>query len=552
MKFFVKDKEAYGFMLKHAVMQKGKIVFLCVISILISVLSLFRARFYQLLIDFVTPGSDFGADFKRTALYFALAVGVTVVLYQLYRYVKEAAVTDMYNQIRLSAIASAMSSDYKKLLSYHTGDILTRVFSDAKVISENTVDITPSALELIITLFGSAAYLYYISKPFCVILVVFGIIMMLAATVFRKTLKRLHKSVQSSDGEVRSLYQEQLSGMLMIKVFKAEKRALSEADEKQLRYRSNVMKRQAASCIVNFAYLIGCNAVLILTFFYAVFGIKEGFLTYGSLTAMMQLANNIQGSVTGLGGILPRLYSSAASAERICEICSLEPEKEESSKLCKIEKIEFNNVSFSYKEEDIFKNISFSLSKGETVALQGPSGIGKSTLLLLLLGIYEPKTGEILIKNNSESEKAGRGTRKFFSYTPQGNGLFSGTIAENITLSKPDATKDEIINALKLSCAYEFVNELPEGIDTYLGENGVGLSEGQQQRISIARAIISEASVLLFDEATSALDEETEKKLIANLQSVGRTAIFVTHRKSPLSICSSAYEVSEDGIKKVK
>ena len=192
------------------------------------------------------------------------------------------------------------------------------------------------------------------------------------------------------------------------------------------------------------------------------------------------------------------------------------------------------------------------MSKGETVAIQGASGIGKSTLLYLLLGIYKCDSGEITISDGEKTEKAGKGTRRFFAFTPQGNGLFSGTIAENIIFARENVTDEEMNNALKISCADEFISALPDGVDTYLGENGAGLSEGQQQRIAIARALLSGAEVLLLDEATSALDEATEKRFIENLRTVGKTAILITHRKSPLSIASSSYIIKENGIEKVK
>lgn len=527
----------------------GKIFVLSLLSVVISLLCIARAKCYQVIIDAI------GKADSPIVLYsclFALFVVVTVILFQIYRFFRERTVTDMYNRIRRKVMNAALGAEYGVISGFHTGDILNRMFSDAKIVSESTADIIPSLFELSVTLLGSAVFLFFISRQFCLILVASGILMSLVAVLARKVLKRLHKEVQESDGAVRSLFQEQLSGLLMIKVFGAEARSLSSIDKKQKNYFDKNMKKQIASCVLNFGYTMACNAVLLFTFFYAVYGIKEGFLTYGTLTAMMQLANNIQSSVTGLGALLPKIYSAAASGERVNEITDISKEREEKTELNEVSKIDFNNISFSYGRNDVLKNIGFSVSKGETVAIQGASGIGKSTLLYLLLGIYKCDSGEITISDGEKTEKAGKGTRRFFAFTPQGNGLFSGTIAENIIFARENVTDEEMKNALKISCADEFISALPDGVDTYLGENGAGLSEGQQQRIAIARALLSGAEVLLLDEATSALDEATEKRFIENLRTVGKTAILITHRKSPLSIASSSYIIKENGIEKVK
>lgn len=527
----------------------GKIFVLSLLSVVVSLLCIARAKCYQVIIDAIGKA---GSPIVLYSCLFALLVVVTVILCQIYRFFRERTVTDMYNRIRRKVMNAALGAEYGVISGFHTGDILNRMFSDAKIVSESTADIIPSLFELSVTLLGSAVFLFFISRPFCLILVASGILMSLVAVLARKVLKRLHKEVQESDGAVRSLFQEQLSGLLMIKVFGAEARSLSSIDKKQKNYFDKNMKKQIASCVLNFGYTMACNAVLLFTFFYAVYGIKEGFLTYGTLTAMMQLANNIQSSVTGLGALLPKIYSAAASGERVNEITDISKEREEKTELNEVSKIDFNNISFSYGRNVVLKNIGFSVSKGETVAIQGASGIGKSTLLYLLLGIYKCDSGEITISDGEKTEKAGKGTRRFFAFTPQGNGLFSGTIAENIIFARENVTDEEMKNALKISCADEFISALPDGVDTYLGENGAGLSEGQQQRIAIARALLSGAEVLLLDEATSALDEATEKRFIENLRTVGKTAILITHRKSPLSIASSSYIIKENGIEKVK
>ncbi|MDO5479634.1 MAG: ATP-binding cassette domain-containing protein, partial [Clostridia bacterium] len=241
-----------------------------------------------------------------------------------------------------------------------------------------------------------------------------------------------------------------------------------------------------------------------------------------------------------------------ASAERILEIENLPDEPEESCDIKEVEELKLSDVTFTYGREQLFKNVNLSVKKGEVTAIQGHSGIGKSTILLLLLGIYKPVSGKVLLKDKNIEIEAGRGTRKFFSFVPQGNLLFSGTIFENLLFSKEEANDDTIKEALRISGCDEFINQLPDGLDTKIGEGGFGLSEGQQQRIAIARALLSDAEILLLDEATSALDEKTEKEVIENLREINKTCILITHRKSPLSICDSAYILDEAGLNKVK
>lgn len=532
---------------------RAKIIFLSLISVIVSLLGLARARFYEIIVD---SAATFSEGSSKNIIYFsalfAFLVLLGVILSQVYKYIRQRAITDNFNNIGKSVMRALLGAKYGDFAQYHTGDILTRMFSDAKIVSENTTDIIPSLVSLSVTLFGSALYLYFISPPFCLILIFCGALLSLFAVFARKGLKRLHSEMQEAEGSLRSLYQEQLSGMLLLKVFGAEKKALSSIDERRKKYTDKTMKKQIASCVLNFGYSLACNALLLFTFFYAIYGIRRGFLTYGSLTAMLQLAANIQSSVTGLGALAPALYSAVASYERIDKILSLPKEREDKTTLCGVEKIEFKNVSFSYGRNNVIKDANLTIRKGETVAIQGASGIGKSTLLMLVLGIYAPTEGEISISDNEKITSPCRGTRKFFAFTPQGNGLFSGTLRENLLFSADNASETDIQYALKISCADEFISTLPQGLDTYIGENGAGLSEGQQQRLAIARALLSGAEVMLFDEATSALDEETEAKLIKNLGEIRKTSIIITHRKSPLSICSAAYVISENGIERVK
>lgn len=564
MKLLKGDGKSLRWIAKKSKNERKRILILAVLGMISSAIGVFEALCYREIIDRILPtvtllqnGTDIWNGMGTTGIinwsFVFLAVVVLSVLLSLSsKYLHDLSFVNMLNHIRLSVIKTLFKKDYKSVSGYHTGEILNRMFSDARLISENTISLVPSFAGLIVKLFGSLVFLFFISREFTVLLLICGILMAVFATTMRKKMKRLHKDVQEADGKVRSAYQEQTAGILMIKIFGADKKMADAVEEKQNAYKGRVMRQRVFSCIVNLGYILAYNFLLLLAFFFSVYSIIKGTMGYGSLTAIMQLSNSIQGSVASLSGILPRIYSTTASAERIMELEELPDEETVPCTIDDVDTIRFEDVTFSYGRESVLKHIDFSVGKGEIVAIQGASGIGKSTILMLLLGIYPPEEGKVILTSGDTAIQAGKGTRKLFSFTPQGNQLFSGTIRENVVFARENVSQAELDRALSISCADEFIKTLPDGLDTLIGEHGKGLSEGQQQRIAIARALLSDAPVLLFDEATSALDEATERRLIENLKEVRKTCLVITHRKSPLSICTSAYVLNESGIRKIE
>ncbi len=534
--------------------QKIGIILLTVFGVFVSLTGLFRALCYQKIVDLIEPVTSGGSadSLMNWIIAFASVIVISILVSIISSYVKESSTVNMLNSIRSEIMTSLYRKEYKRTTEYHSGDLLNRMFSDARVISGNLVSLIPSALSLIVRLFGSFIFMYILAPKLALFLLAFGLLLSAFSFSVRKTLKRIHKEAQSAEGRVRSVFQEQSLSLLMIKVFTADKKMENKTEEVQKEYKSKLMRQRVISSLVHAVYMGSYNFAIIAVFIYAVFAIVNGNLSYGSLTAMLQLAGGLQTSLNEIGGILPRYYSVIASAERILEITNLPEESEENCEIEAVEEIKLSDVSFTYGREKLFERVNLSVKKGEVVAIQGHSGIGKSTILLLLLGIYSPISGNIFLKSKDKEVEAGRGTRKFFSFVPQGNLLFSGTILENLLFSRESAENNVVNEALRISGCDEFINQLPDGLDTKIGEGGFGLSEGQQQRIAIARALISDADVLLLDEATSALDEKTEKEVIENLKSINKTCILITHRKSPLSICDSAYVLDEAGLNKVK
>jgi ABC-type multidrug transport system fused ATPase/permease subunit len=278
------------------------------------------------------------------------------------------------------------------------------------------------------------------------------------------------------------------------------------------------------------------------------------------MTLFLQISGSLTSSFTTLVALVPSAISIATAAGRIMEVTTLSSENDEdyekaTAMLSKAKekgiKVSAENVTYAYKDGDksVINNASFEVSPGETIALIGPSGEGKTTLLRLILGLMEPDSGKMEMSVGNEAISISDSTRRFCSYVPQGNTVFSGTIAENLRLVKDDATEEEIIEVLKIADAWSFVSELPLGIDTIIGERGVNFSEGQVQRLSIARAVLREAYVLVMDEATSALDAETECTVLKNLMASNplRACIITTHRPSMLQYCDRIYKISENG-----
>ncbi len=265
--------------------------------------------------------------------------------------------------------------------------------------------------------------------------------------------------------------------------------------------------------------------------------IFRGNLTYGSLAAMIQLIGRVQGPIANSVTLAGQVYGVIASSERLLELTNL-PVEEKGEELPDFEEIRLEHVTFQYDDgdEDVLQDISAVIRRGEFLALTGISGGGKTSLFQLLLGIHRPTEGQIVFRADGRDVPASRGTRRLFAYVPQGNMLFSGTLRDNLTMFTDAASDEEIRAAVKAACIDELVNDI--GLDAVLGERGVGLSEGQEQRVAVARALLSRAPVLLLDEATSALDEKTEAQLLSNIAAMqGKTCIIVTHRRAALAIC---------------
>lgn len=449
-----------------------------------------------------------------------------------------------------------MKKDYSQVSAYHTGELNNRIFNDVSVITDGFATLLPNIVFFIVKLTSAFVYLVVIDKVFALVFLVGGLFVFLFTRVFRKTLKRLHKKVQETEGKTRSFIQEAILNLLVVKTFVVEDKISDKTDELQEENYKAKMKRRLFMIVANAGLSTTFNVGYVFALAFGAYRLLGG-MSFGTVTAMLQLVNQIQGPFASLSGIMPKYYGIIASAERLMEIEALpdeaasnEADIDVSKTYDKLKSIEFDNISFAYDRDFILRETSLSVNKSDFAAIMGISGIGKSTLLKLLLGVFNVNDGEInLALDNGSFMPVDKHTRRLFAYVPQGNMLLSGTILENLKFINADATNEEIEEAIRISCAKQFIDELPDGLRTVIGEKGLGLSEGQVQRLAIARSLLSKSPVLLLDEATSALDEETEKQFLINLKELKNiTCIIVSHKKAALEICNKHIQILDSKI----
>ena len=421
---------------------------------------------------------------------------------------------------------------------YHSGELINRLTNDINMINTNIVDVIPGTFTLVSGIAFSFIEMFKLDMTLSIICLALGPAVLFSATIYGRKMKGLYKDCRQSDGKIRSFMQECIQNIIVVKAFRREKHFSSHADVLRKENFKLNMKRGYISIGVNILYYVALTAAYYLAVAWCAYKISLGIMTVGAFTAIIQLVGSIQSPFRDVAGIIPKFYAACASAERIMEIEEAEAEVTD----CKMDFNKFSllkvkNLSFSYDDEHILKNASFDLKRGEIAVIHGQSGIGKSTFFKILLGVLKPTDGMAVLELENNTQNAGASTRAAFSYVPQGNMLISGTVKENIAFFD-EIDEDRIERASVLACVKEFVDTLPDGFNTVIGEKGTGLSEGQIQRIAIARAFYSDAPIILLDEATSALDEATELKILENIkQLTDKTCIIITHRPQAFEIC---------------
>lgn len=443
-----------------------------------------------------------------------------------------------------------LHGDYSEISAFHSGELLNRLNNDVRIINTSMLNTLPNLASMLTKLVGAIVVLVALEPLFSLIVIAAGIAVIVVTALMRKNLKGLHKQVSQHDGKVSGFIQETLENLLMVQSLDVAAEMEDRAQNlMQDRYKVQMKRKNisltANTCISIMAYGAGFGALV-----WCSTGLLNGTMSFGTLTAITQLVGQLQAPFVNLSGIIPQYIAMTAAAERLMELEALCGEcplsKEDPQEVyANMTGIGAQELSFAYDRDLVFEDAQFLLPKGQFGVIMGHSGIGKSTLLKLMLGIFHPQVGELFVQTEDRNIPLDRSTRGLFAYVPQGNLLISGTVRENLLLTRPEATKEEIQQAVHISAMDDFLSSLPMGLDTVLGEGAAGLSEGQAQRLSIARAILSQAPILLLDEATSALDADTEELVLSRLKSTGKTCIAVTHRPAAIAMSDWKLEVAD-------
>lgn len=532
-------------LMQYAKPYLGRISLTMILDLLVTVSTLVMVQISKEIIDNATIHNSF---VSLIVIYIAIMLGVQMLD------VISALLSTMLNErfsfgIRKQIYEKIINSHWMDVKKYHTGDLMTRLTSDAGNIADGIVGTIPSIIQLAVELILVFFTLFAYSRLLAVFALMVAPVAALSSWWLGKKLKKLQIKVQESEASYRSFLQESLANLLIVKAFANEKYATDRLVELRENRFYWVFKKTKMGLVSSTVMSLSFQLGYIAAFTYGVLQISRQVITYGTMSVFLTLVNRVQSPVMGLAQQIPRVVSILASAGRIMELQNLPLEEKLPEGMDADEVgVKVEHLTFGYANDTVLEDVSFQIQPGEFVAIIGESGIGKTTLVRIIMSFMSNIQGKVTFyNNNGEEERANAGSRSFIAYVPQGNTLFSGTIRENIRMGKLDATDEEMWEALRLSSGYEFVQELPQGLDTVIGERGHGLSEGQAQRIAIARAFIRRAPFLVLDEATSALDEGTELSVLKGLQQLQPrpTCLIITHRQSILKYCDREIKIEQ-------
>lgn len=452
------------------------------------------------------------------------------------------------NRMQQRVLDRILRSEWRGKESRHSGDVLNRLEFDVTNVVNFLTETLPSALSVLAMFIGAFSYLASMEWRLAVLVAAMVPLFVLVSKIYIRQMRGLTRQVRDSDSKVQAFMQEITQNRMLVKTLESGGFMINRLESTQSELRRNVVRRTSFSVFSNFILNFGFTLGYLVAFLWAAVRMSAGTLSFGGMTAFLQLVAKIQGPARSLTKLVPAFVSVFTAAERLMEL-EEDPLEEQGDPIvldapCGVR---LDNVSYAYQdgETNVIDNLSFDFRPGCCTAILGETGAGKTTLVRMLLALLQPQSGSLHIYNNVEERQLTPRLRANFVYVPQGNTLLSGTIRENLRLGKHNATDEEMREALVKSCA-EFVFDLPDGLDTACAEKGGGLSEGQAQRICIARALLRNRSVMLFDEATSALDPDTERRLLQNiLASRDKTIIFITHRLAVVDYCDDVLRVEK-------
>ena len=548
--FFIKIK----WILSHAKPVIPFLIFTTVISSASSLISVYNTLISKSLID-----NAIGGNTSQVIKYLIIMISITLgmmLLNPITSLLSTHASTKLNQNIQNKMFEHIEYSSWLEQSKFHSVSLLTRITSDVATISSTLLSTIPNIISILVTLLASFSTLIYLAPSIAIIAIFIGPFLVLVSRYFSKKLKALYKKAQEEDVKYRAFIQESVQNIMIVKTFCMEKINMDRLIQIQNNKYNIAMKNTKLSAMTGLAMSLCSNLAYFTIFCWGALNISTGVTTYGTFTAMLQLYGKVQSPFSSLASMFPGLISTIAAAERLMELEEIPLEKSSEKEVIDFinPEITFEDVSFEYKKGiKIINDINLTIPYGETIAFVGPSGEGKTTLIRLILALINPSSGKVYLKENNKKDSFNRDYRNLISYVPQGNTLFSGTIEDNLRYGNFEATEEEIYEALKNACALDFVNELENGIETVIGEKATGISEGQAQRLAIARSFLRKKPILILDEATSALDPETEVSVLKSVKSLPHkpTCIIITHRPSALNICHRIIRLEKGHLKQV-
>lgn len=451
------------------------------------------------------------------------------------------------NRMRQKLLGRILRSEWQGREAMHTGDVLNRLEQDVTSVVNFVAETLPNALAVVALFVGAFCYLFSMDHTLAILVVVIFPIFLILSRFYVKRMRQLAMDVRKSDSIVQSTMQESVQNRLLVKTLEGEDTVVGRLDGQQRELQRKVVKRTKFSLFSNLMVNTGFACGYLLAFAWSAIRMSAGALTYGGMTAFLQLVNKIQNPARDIAKLAPQFVQVLTAAERLMTLENVPQEEQGEPVIIKAPcGVMIDNVTYAYSDDPqhpVIDKLTYDFKPGSCTAIIGETGAGKTTLLRMILSLVQPDSGHVYIYNKEKKVEATPQTRCNIIYVPQGNTMLSGTIRDNLLLGDTNATDEQMYQALETACA-DFVKELPNGLDTEFSEQGGGMSEGQAQRVCIARALLRQCPLMILDEATSALDPQTEQHLLNNLLAdASHTVIFITHRPAVLQYCTDSLKL---------